>query len=173
MALKKGRPTAFRVRNLSRTTTPGSLVAAIKAQFEPDEQELLVEVKEFNPGCSDGGKTQTTIVIFKPNPPSFLNEDDVLEVDKRDVVFDKHFHGLTQLYPTNGSPHIALEYVLETRCAFERSLIQGLQHCSRYGTEWPCIWFLVGFSSSTQDVASGFSAGGPKELQNDALRVQL
>ena len=116
MALESKSPIAFRVTNIAKNSTSESLITAIKARFNADEKEWQINIKSLTPDCSNGGKTQASILTFEPGPPSFLQGLDSknpksqrqLKVDSRHVSIDRHFEGFTQLYPTTRGK-IALE----------------------------------------------------------------
>src|ERR1700722_10494675 len=135
MASNKNRNT-FRCCNVSRETTERDLKKKLSSQLALEEQgKIRVEKLSLAPSCTDGGKTQTAIVKFHPETPTFLKKPDhepcVLKIRSNDVEIDQDFFGLTQLYPT-APGKITLEYVTHENLLMHLAINYGFTTVS-----WP------------------------------------
>ncbi|KAB8345927.1 hypothetical protein FH972_022980 [Carpinus fangiana] len=96
----------FRVRELPSEADETYLINAINAQLTPVELDARsFSVLDVVPSCSD--ESRVGLIEFKAQTPEFLQAlvDGSLaqwgiEYDDRDIFFDVHFYGLTQMYNT-------------------------------------------------------------------------
>lgn len=105
---RPGRGTVFRVSALDPQTTVDELNAALTVEFASETDGIAVDTSRttISPSCY-GSKSQTALIQFTNTIPVALeaidhNRSYPLRVGNAEVDIDKHFYGLTPLYPTSG-----------------------------------------------------------------------
>lgn len=103
-----GKGTVFRVSALRPETTVDDLNAALTSEFASEEEGVAVDTSRttISQSCY-GAKSRTALIQFRGAAPRALNALDgarsyAFEIGNTEVDIDKHFYGLTQLYPTPG-----------------------------------------------------------------------
>lgn len=121
MATKKG--TVFRVAGLAASQPDDvlntTLVSAIEKNLSEEERRLKLHISAaIVPSCYDNGQEKVALVEFHSWVPTFLSElkegNFQIEIGDgihRDISFDCHFFGFTQLYAPNSSAPVTAEYV--------------------------------------------------------------
>lgn len=108
----------FRVRQIPLNYDLDSLIQVVLEEF-PDGGDITIDRKRSSlvPCCydSDPRTVQAAIIHFSPRPPAtpdtlkFGTAYSIEISEDSDILIDRHFYGLTQLYtPTKG---IKLEYI--------------------------------------------------------------
>jgi hypothetical protein len=111
------RPEVFRVCGIKQQATEERLIAALLAFAKKDEEEVGATTIEATivPSCESTDDTNVELVSFIPKAPKYLDplydgDDDVLvDTEVGELIFDKNFYGLTQLYPTLSGGKIRAE----------------------------------------------------------------
>lgn len=107
--------TIFRVRGLSQNVSVPQLRSIIQTNLS-DEERLRIEPNvDLIPSCYHDQEIQDALVEFTLVPQSLQvlvekpQEDVQVDVKGKDLTFDCHFHGFTQLYPIAEGQHATAE----------------------------------------------------------------
>ncbi|KAF8539829.1 hypothetical protein BDD12DRAFT_736122, partial [Trichophaea hybrida] len=98
-------PECVRVMGIQREVTMEDLIHALSAAFSNDENDIEID-GSIMPPCDTTENTNVALVCFRPKAPRYLDPlysgDEDIQIDTKvgELSFDKHFYGLTQLYPT-------------------------------------------------------------------------
>lgn len=107
------RPAVYRATGIKRPLTEQELVTALEKLFSEDGTIQIQAM--ISPGCYSHDVIDVALVTFLPKAPTSLeemirNRDSVLiDTEKGQLLFDRNFHGLTQLYPTTKGVAVTAE----------------------------------------------------------------
>jgi hypothetical protein len=118
MAARKKGP-VFRVTGLTASQPDDELAMSLKAtignKLAEDEQSKLTVITAVVPSCYDN-EEKVALVEFHGGVPAFLSElmadplgDWQVEMGDRDINFDRHFLGFTQLYTPKPDVRVTAE----------------------------------------------------------------
>lgn len=121
--IARTKPVFYRVSGLGQGTSEKDVSKIIKQYQRKGEERLPTEI-EVLPACSDSNKDPSMISIVKflaDEQPAFLTGLDRNPLEdltvlykeengvQRQITFDRHFHGFTQLYNTKDDQQISAE----------------------------------------------------------------
>jgi hypothetical protein len=110
------RPPTFRVTNIPSAATLNALQDALQSCLSADERAAIAIEATLSPSATvEEDDTATALATFSPQTPSFLDPlakgaDNIqVKTDLGDLLLDRMFYGLTQLYPTTPGARIEAE----------------------------------------------------------------